>query len=142
MTVRRKYPKLENMKTLICEQVRPDLNQKLSLLGVYAGDTIIFLPSRSGEIQFRLQGLAFVFIFKDGDGLFECKFSLTNPDGEETVQLPLDPLRVEKGKSAACIVQIGNIRFGSEGTYQATLSLERKKYTFDFVVLSKSAQAA
>ena len=140
--MRRQYPKAEHMKTLICEQVRPDLNQKLSFLGVYAGDRIIFLPSPSGEVQYRLQGLAFVFIFKDGVGQFDCNFSLTNPDGEDTYQLPLEPLRIEKGKSAACIVQIGNIGFKREGVYRATLALERKKYSFEFVVSSSDARAA
>lgn len=140
--MRRQYPKADLMKTLICEQARLELNQKLSFLGVYAGDEIIFHPTPAGEIQYRLQGLAFVFVFKDGAGEFDCRFTLTNPDGEDSYQLPLEPLRIEKGKSAACVVQIGNIGFKKEGVYRAALSLERKKYSFEFTVSSNAAKAA
>ena len=140
MTMRRQYPKAETMKSVLCEQVRPDLNKKLSFLGVYAGDEIVFHPPTPGALPYRLQGLAFVFMFKDGAGEFRTQFSLMNASGETACEIELESMTMEKGKSAACIVQIGNIEFAAEGVYRAMLTLERKQYPFDFVVSSSNAE--
>ena len=107
------------MRTILCEQVRPELNKKMSFLGVYAGDKIVFHPSTPGALPYRLQGLAFVYLFKDGAGEFHSRFSLVNPSGEISYEIGLETLKIEKGNSAACVIQVGNIEFAEEGMYRA-----------------------
>lgn len=140
--MRRKFPTPETMKTILCDLVRLELNKKLSFLGVYAGDKIVFHPTAPDEPPFRMQGLAFVFLFKDGLGDFKARFSIKDPHGKTHYETNLNPLRFEKGQAAICIVQIANLEFVSEGQYCATLALERKKYAFEFAVSTAASEQA
>lgn len=137
--MRRQYPKPELMKTMLCEQVRPELNKKLTFIGVYAGDQIVFHPEVPGQLPFRTPALAFVFIFKDGVGEFETKFSLLDPAGQLMFESSTEPTKLEKGRTGANIIQIQNVVFESEGSYTAIIRLERKKYEFQFIVTSNTA---
>ena len=134
--MRRQYPKSELMNTVLCDQVRPELNQKMTYMGVYAGDRIVFHPDAEGQLPYRMPALAFVFIFKDGVGEFSARFSLLDPDGKPTYDVVTDPIKMEKGKITASIIQIQNVAFESEGLHTAVLKLERRAYEFPFQISS------
>lgn len=138
--MRRRYPKAENVKYLLCEQVRPELNKKLTLMGLYAGDQIVFLPAAPGQFPYTLAGLAFVYIMKGGLGEFEARFKLLDPDNKPTYEVTLDPIKIESDATAGVVVQLGNVQFNSEGDYTAVLLLGNKRYNFPIRISSASAQ--
>lgn len=100
-----------------------------------------FHPDAEGQLPYRMLTLAFVFIFKDGVGEFSARFSLLDPDGKPTHDVVIDPVKMEKGKISASIIQFQNVVFESEGLYTAVLKLERRTYELPFHVSSNAGAA-
>lgn len=137
--MRRKYPKPENVTYLLCDQVRPELHKKMSLMGLYAGDAIVFQPNVPGQFPYTLAGLAFVYILKDGSGAFDAQFKMLDPKGNQIYDVRLEPITIDSGSTSGIIVQLGNVQFNSEGNYMGTLLLNKRRYDFAFRVSSDSA---
>ena len=136
--MRRRYPKAENVKYLLCDHVRPEMNKKLTLMGLYASDQIVFYPTTPGQFPYTLVGLAFVYIMRDGLGDFEARFKLLGPDNKPIYEVTLDQISFKKGGTNGVIVQIVNAQFNSEGDYTAVLFLGNKRYNFPIVISSAS----
>ena len=137
--MRRTYPKIENMKFLICEQARPEMHNKLSIIGLYAGDHIIFHPEKIGQFPYTLQFLSFVFVIKDGVGNFSCKLELVNPKGEVIPVRELKPLELRADSTSGSIVGLSPVQFHNVGNFIARLHVDRKVYDFPFKVSAKKA---
>ena len=137
--MRRRYPKAENIKFLLCEQARPELNKKISLLGLYPGDHIVFLPEVKGQYPYVLAALSFVFVFKDGVGEFDAGFEMLDPGGNATHKASLAPISLTSDVSGGMVVNLHNAQFNAEGNYTAVLRLGNKRYDFPFQVSSAAA---
>ena len=132
--MRRKYPKPENMKFLICEQARPELHQKLSLLGYYPGDHIVFYPKVIGQYPYTLATLSFVFVLQDGVGEFDVSFELIGPDGKSQNKVLLSTVNLKSKGTSGSVVNLTNMQFNAEGVFHAALHLGNKRYDFPFRV--------
>lgn len=137
--MRRKYPKAENIKFLICEHARPELNKKISILGWYSGDHIVFYPEVKGKYPYFLAALSFVFILKDGVGEFDADFEMLDPKGNATLTASLAPMSLTTGGAGGIMVNMQNVQFNAEGNYIALLRLGKKRYEFPFLISSASA---
>lgn len=137
--MRRKYPKAENIKFLICDHARPELNKKMSILGLYAGDHIVFYPEVKGKYPYVLATLSFVFILKDGVGEFDVDFEMLDPEGNATKTASLAPMSLTSDGAGGIVVSMQNVQFNAEGNYIALLRLGSKKYEFPFRISSASA---
>lgn len=138
--MRRVYPKIENVKFLLCDSVREEVNKKLTILGLYGGDNIIFHPEKPKAFPYRLQSLSMIFILKNGSGDFDAKFKIIAPDGENVFDKKLKRMQITSGVPAVVGVQVANMEFNAEGNFSAVLRLEKKEYAFSFQVSSKSAE--
>lgn len=136
--MRRRYPKAENIKFLMCEQARPELNKKISLLGLYAGDHIVFYPEVIGKYPYVLAALSFLFIFRDGAGEFDARFEILDPEGNARRTASLAPISLTSG-AAGMVVSLQNVEFNAEGNYIAVLRLGNKRYEFPFRVSATTA---
>lgn len=141
--MRRKYPKDEAIKRLVCEQVRPELNNKLSLLGLYAGDHVIIHPATPDKkFPYTLARLAFMYIIKGGLGEFEAHFKLLDPENKPANEVKLNPINLKLNGTSGIVVQLNNVQFNSVGDYTAVLHLGNKKYNFPIVISVDSTAAS
>ena len=134
--MRRKYPKREDVTCLICDQVRPELHNKISVMGWYSGNRIVFEPKVPGEFPYVLAGLSFVYMAINGSGEFDCRFRLIDPDDNQVNDVEMKTVVMAAGRQAGIIVQLAPVQFNSDGTYKAVLSLNSREYEFEFNVSS------
>lgn len=139
--MRRRFPKIEDCKFLLCDQVRPEANKKLALLGLYAGDRIVFHPKKLGEFPYVLPTVGFVMVAKGGAGRFDGRFRLLTPDGEASYDLELNAVSIPESSSAVILVNIVAVKFNSVGEYTAQFVLEKRKYDFQFSVAHSKPEA-
>ena len=137
--MRRKYPKFEKIKFLMCEQVRPEINRKVSIMGLYPGDHIVFFPEVKGQYPYTLAALSFMFIFPDGVGEFDASFEMIDPAGNPVQKVSLDSIILTAGGTGGIVVNINTVQFNAEGDYFAALHLGNKRYDFPFGVSSTDA---
>jgi hypothetical protein len=69
----KKIPKHE--VTLFCDDIREELNGKVSLIGLYARDIIIHK-----DLPIKLSKLCFFTSVSEGSGEFDVSHTLINPD--------------------------------------------------------------
>ena len=132
--MRRKYPKAEKIKFLMCEQVRPEINKKISIMGLYPGDHIVFFPKVIGQFPYNLASLSFVFVFKDGVGEFDTDFEMIDPAGNSVQKVSLKPIILTAAVTGGVVVNMNPTQFNAEGNYLAVLHLGNKRYDFPFEV--------
>lgn len=137
--MRRKYPKREDSTLLICEQARPEVNSKISLLGLY-GDEIVFHPKPGQKAPYSVASLAFIVLLRGGAGTFNVSFSITGPN--DSVFIPeskMEEHTIQSEQSATWIVvHISGPKFQEFGAYTFRLKLERRLYEYDFKVSAKT----
>lgn len=133
--MKRSYPKREESIFLVCEQARAELNNKVSVIGWYGADEIVFHPERGEKPPYGLASLSFLIRLKGGSGVFATSFSVEGPDGESIMALTdLPPHTIASGKTTLIGVQIAGPIFKTLGEHTARLKLERKIYEFNFTV--------
>ena len=137
--MRRKYPKAEKMKFLICDQVRPEINKKISIMGLYPGDHIVFFPKVIGQFPYTLASLSFVFVFGDGVGEFDAGFEMIDPAGNPVQKVSLNPIILTAEGTGGVVVNINSVQFNAEGDYFAAVHIGNKRYDFPFRVSSSDA---
>ena len=103
-------PTNANSLFLVCEGVRPEAGNKLTLVGFYAGDRIV-VPI--GTERVLLNSLAFLLIFRDGQGTFKTGVSLRSPSGKELFEdSPIRDVELKENSTHTFAFQI--VPFQSE----------------------------
>ena len=116
----------KDFSLIISDDARPELGDKITILGFYSGGNIGFL---GGQPPYMLPTITFIYIFKSGDGTFKVRFSLIAPDGSaviESAQLP-DLVKLPN-LTATFVMQFRPVMFNSLGNYTARLVLDNKSY--------------
>lgn len=72
---------------LLCEDIRQEVGNKFTVLGLFAGNVIEFPPEAPVLVQLNL---TIVILVHDGEGTFSGTFQLTGPAGlvGTAVQIP------------------------------------------------------
>lgn len=128
-TRKKREPRFKLQYVLICEEIRPELGGKMTLIGFYGSDTILV-----GAEIVNLRGLGFLFAFDHvhGKSSTSAKFRLERSDGEPV--LPELTLALAKGATLRknVIIQLNGVEFRT-GKYLASLTLDadRIEHTFD-----------
>lgn len=136
--MRRKYPTAGKIKFLVCEQARPEVNNKLSLLGLYPSDKIVFFPEKVGEFPYTLGSLALVFFFQDGCGEFDANVVIAAPNGDINLSSKLNKVKLKSDTGGGLIVTGGPMQFHAEGQYVVSLKIGNKKYEFPLSISGAS----
>ncbi len=122
----RKKPKIDLF--LVSDDVREELNNKVSLMGVYL----------EGKFNIKLPGiikLCFNLFFRNVQAGDKFRMSLLDPDGNVVLNFisgPADDV-VTSGKVTSCAVTIiaGGIKINKSGTYLFRTYFADEKKPFD-----------
>ena len=129
-TKKKPEPRFASRHILICEEARPELGGKLTILGFYGGDTIVV-----GSESATLRSLTFVFSFDvlRGKQPTEATFRLQRPDGQPAAPELTMTLGEGSARSKTVVVQTNGLEV-STGSYVATLRVESQRLTKEFHV--------
>lgn len=125
-------PRFALHHVLLCEEVRPELGGKMTLIGYYGSDTIIV-----GSEPAMLRGLAFIFGLDQlqGNAPSAATFRLERTDGGLLSPELTIPLIQSTQTRKNVIVQTNGLEV-RDGEYKASLTIEGEKLTTTFAIRS------
>lgn len=132
---KKKFPTRQYATFVLSEDLRAEVNGKITLLGVYpaAGIRIFSKPTKANPAKLRL---VFSFFFRDGYGTFKPKVVLRDPKGNTLLSKDFDQVEKE-AKSSLPIALIALIQsVTTVGEYHVTAYLDDQEYTFPIDILS------
>ena len=122
--------------TILCEAVRQELNNKVSLLGVFG--QLIFIPQIPGGLTSLALFQRWLPSANEGPGTtFRFEFSIEGPDRAELLRVPPQQAVVQPGRSPQMlfVIQFQGFPMPSEGEYRiVTLIDGRPQHTHRFNV--------
>ena len=83
-------PKSDGSSFLLCEDVREEVNNKLSIIGVFSNDDIVL------QKDILIPSLMAVLFARGGEGPCETRVSLTDPKGQTVIESPKQTVVLEK----------------------------------------------
>lgn len=129
------------VKFLIAEEVRPEASNKMSILGFYAGDTIVMLkkerpqgvPEGTPEGFERLAILA--TISEASEGAHKFRGRLLVPSGElYAPESTLGEASIPKGFSHVVVIELKPFIVKQAGTYTYEFVVDEEIFNFPFEV--------
>ena len=93
-------PKSDGSSFLLCEDVREEVNNKLSIIGVFQNDEIVL------QKDILIPSLMAVLFARGGEGPCETKVSLTDPAGQTMIESPKQTVVLEKNKAYLAAVRV------------------------------------
>jgi hypothetical protein len=93
-------PKSDGSSFLLCEDVREEVNNKLSVIGVFPNDDIVL------QKDVVIPSLMAVLFARGGEGPCETRISLTDPQGQAVIESPKKAVVLEKNKSYLAAVRV------------------------------------
>jgi hypothetical protein len=116
------YPTLAEF--LICDDVRRELGNKISLIGVYVGDGVKLIGA---SYPHMFPQLTFYCRFRGGSGRVTSTFSLTDPNGHVVHKTPPQVATIVPGEPFLVVAQIVGLAF-LKGHYTFTVELDSQTY--------------
>lgn len=139
------YPK--NIQFLLADAVRQEQGGKLTVLGLYSGDSVLLKDTLPKEVPDGMEGLALsgltvVALVRDGQGAFDCTLQLFAPGGK-ALGKGVSKLKVDKQKEASTslIFPIEPFPIPDFGIYRIVLQLGKHEYEFKFKVVHADPSA-
>src|SRR5579863_1273895 len=93
-------PQSDGSSFLVCEDVREEVNNKLSVIGVFQNDTIAL------QEEVLIPSLMAVLFARGGEGSCETKVSLTDPQGNTVIESPKQTVILEKDNVHLAAVRV------------------------------------
>jgi hypothetical protein len=93
-------PKSDGSSFLLCEDVREEVNNKLTVIGVFPNDYIVL------QKDVLIPSLMAVLFARGGEGSFETRVSLTDPKGQMVIESPKQITILEKDKVHLAAVRV------------------------------------
>ncbi len=124
------HPSQERFNFILCEDIRQEVGNKLTFLGVYTGGDILF---PKGTKEMVLPSLTLFFGFGDGEGEFGVRIKLTGPDGSIIVEKELERAIKKPREGMNLIFGFKPFHVKEFGTYAIAVYLDGEPYerTFD-----------
>jgi len=124
-----------NTLFLPCESIRQEVGGRLTLIGAATNGDII-VPT--GTQIVNLTSLAFLFVFRDGEGTFPASFSLIAPSGQTIVDRFKLPDSVNRpGASFNLIIHIAPFQTKEFGRFRVVARLADQDYVRTFVLAAE-----
>lgn len=83
-------PKSDGSSFFLCEDVREEVNNKLSIIGVFRNDNIVL------QKDIVIPSLMAVLFARGGEGPCETRVSLTDPKGQTVIESPKQTVVLER----------------------------------------------
>lgn len=124
------YPQAEDLNFVLCDEIRQEIGNKISLMGVYSGGDLI-VPKKDDK-KHVVASLSFFFGFTNGEGIFEGKFVIKDPTGKVILTNPIKELKKEKDKGMNFVAAVKPFHL-TIGKYTVSLWLDDHEFinTFD-----------
>jgi len=115
---------------LVCDDVRPELYGKLTIVGWYPRDAIALHPVDPNDANWNptILSLALLYEFEDGIGTFDAELEITTPSSKSIGRTKIGTLVVEKGQPAGIVARLAQLPLPEFGAYTFTLYLGNKSY--------------
>jgi len=98
--MKKSLPKSDGSSFLLCEDVREEVNNKLSIIGVFPNDDIVL------QKDIVIPSLMAVLFARGGEGPCETKVSLTDPKGQTVIESPKQTAVLEKNKVHLAAIKV------------------------------------
>jgi hypothetical protein len=125
---------------LIAEEVRPEANGKMSVIGLFAGDTIVVLKGKlpdglPEDTPAGIDRLTILVIVVDAYGPHSFKGRLIEPSGNlYQPEMVLGDADILKGNSHTLIVHLRPFIVRQPGVFVFEFFVDDVKFTFPFEV--------
>jgi len=93
-------PKSDGSSFFLCEDVREEVNNKLSIIGVFQNDKILL------QKEIVIPALMAVLFARGGEGSCETRVSLTDPKGRTVIESPKQMTILEKNKVHLAAIRV------------------------------------
>src|ERR1700746_950006 len=93
-------PKSEGSSFLLCEDVREEVNNKLSIIGVFSNDEIVL------QKDILIPSLMAILFARGGEGPGETRVSLTDPNGQAVIESPKQAVVLDKNKVHLAAIRV------------------------------------
>src|SRR4029077_1966375 len=98
--MKKALPKSDGSSFFLCEDVREEVNNKLSIIGVFQNDDIVL------QEDIVIPALMAVLFARGGKGPCETRVSLTDPKGQTLIESPKQTVVLEKEKVHLAAVRL------------------------------------
>jgi len=98
--MKKSLPKSDGSSFLLCEDVREEVNNKLSIIGVFPNDEILL------QKNILIPSLMAVLFARGGEGSCETTVSLTDPKGQTMIESPKQKVVFEKNKAHLAAIRV------------------------------------
>ena len=98
--MKKSLPKSDGSSFFLCEDVREEVNNKLSIIGVFQNDNIIL------QKEIVIPALMAVLFARGGEGSCETRVSLTDPKGQTVIESPKQTVVIEKNKVYLAAIRV------------------------------------
>lgn len=93
-------PKSDGSSFLLCEDVREEVNNKLSIMGVFPNEDIVL------QKEILIPSLMAVLFARGGEGSCETRISLTDPRGQMVIESPTKTVVLEKNTAYLAAIRV------------------------------------
>jgi hypothetical protein len=98
--MKKSLPNSDGSSFLLCEDVREEVNNKLSIIGVFSNDEIVL------QKNIIIPSLMAVLFARGGEGSCETSVALTDPHGQIVIESPKQTAVLEKNKVHLAAVRV------------------------------------
>lgn len=93
-------PKSDGSSFLLCEDVREEVNNKLSIIGVFPNNDIIL------QKEIVVPSVMAVLFARGGEGACETRVSMTDPKGQTVIESPKKTVALEKDTAYLAAIRV------------------------------------
>ena len=124
---------------LIAEEIRPELNGKLSVLGLYAGNVILIGPMPDNAppgVTPIVERLAIMAVVSDAPaGMHAFRGRILGPQGNlYRPDAAFGQAEIPNGFAHSVIIELKPFVINTLGTYQLQFFVDDQQFTFEFDV--------
>ena len=135
--MKKRLPAAKQVRLLLCEDARPEVSGKSTLVGVYPGEVIVVhnpvSPEGTNAVA-ALKSICLVIFVAGGVGRFDVGIRIATPDDTVAFEQPIGVVTLEEHGTATIVGQIQPFLVKAFGVHTATLSLDGRKYPFEFTI--------
>ncbi len=93
-------PKSDGSSFLLCEDVREEVNNKLSIIGVFPNNDIVL------QKDIVVPSVMAVLFARGGEGSCDTRVSLTDPKGQTVIESPKKTVNLEKDTAYLAAIRV------------------------------------
>lgn len=131
------FPAAQDVKFILCEDVRREHTGKLLVIGLYPGEQVVMhRPKPIAETAgvAAIDSLVLLFIARNGLGEFAGRLAIEGPNGEPVLNGPMQKVELRESASGTLIAGFKPFPVRQFGHHRVTLFLDERPYCFAFEI--------